>query len=212
VVLLRVPKFSLLSTTFLNLSFGKLTNIIDRVGSWGCITSFSSADCNDNPGTIYIQTTYDGGLANEQVPMPYTDYLVAASSASIASSAIQASSTVNSESSSSDTVVNDWVSHHKALIIGVIAAVVALLLICCTRAYFRRRKYTQARPAPAPHVALPPHYQHRPPARHALARTLPDDSASVWSEQMMSWRVEFCSTKADIISLSWIVSGSKGLP
>jgi hypothetical protein len=85
--------FPCVSTPFLNPSFGNPRNIINSVGSWGCVTyvmpggvPFSSADCNNNTGTLYIQTTYAGGPANQQVPMPYTDYLVAASSASIASS------------------------------------------------------------------------------------------------------------------------------
>jgi hypothetical protein len=123
---------------------------------------FSSADCNDNPGTVYIQTTYAGGPANQQVPMPYTDYLVAASSASIASSssATHASSTSNSDSSSSDTAASNWVSHNKALLIGVIVGVIALLLICCCLTFFRRKKYTRARPAPAPPVVSSPHYQY----------------------------------------------------
>src|SRR5947207_2294769 len=93
---------------FLNLSFGKLTNIIDNI-SGSCITyvmpggvPFSSVSCSDNPTTISIQTSYNGGPANQQVPMPYTDYVVAASSAASASSAAaEASSNANSESSSS---------------------------------------------------------------------------------------------------------------
>ena len=96
--------------------------------------------------------------------MPYTDYLVVASSASIASSsASQASSTSNSDSSSSGTAVSNWVSHHKALVIGVTVAVIALPLIgCCRLAFFHRKKYTCARPAPAPTVAPSPHYQCSP--------------------------------------------------
>jgi hypothetical protein len=160
--------FPCVSTPFLNLSSGNLRNIINSVGSWGCITyvmpggvPFSSADCNTNPGIVYIQTTYAGGPANQQVPMPYTDYLVAASSASIASSsAAQASSTSNSDS---DTTVSNWVSHHKAILIGAIVAVIALLLICCcSLTLFRRKKNTRARFAPAPPVAPSPQYQYRP--------------------------------------------------
>jgi hypothetical protein len=163
--------FPCISIPFLNLPLGNMRNIINSVGSRGCVAymmpggvPFSPSDCNNDPGTVYIQTTYTSGPANQQVPMPYTDYL-AAGSASIASSssAAQASSTSNSDSSSSDTAVSNWVSHHKALVIGATVAVIALLLICCCcLAFFRRKKYTRARPAPAPPVAPSPHYQCSP--------------------------------------------------
>jgi hypothetical protein len=171
--------FLCVSAPFLNLSFGDLRNIINSVGNWGCITylmpggvPFSSVDCNNNPGTVYIQTTYAGGPANQQVPMPYRDYLAAASSTSIASSytayasstsssAAYASSTSNSDSSSSDTTVSNWVSHNTALLIGAIVGVIALLLICCCSLIcFRRKKYTRVRLVPAPPVTGPPQYQY----------------------------------------------------
>ena len=118
---------------------------------------FSSVSCGDNPTTISIQTSYNGGPANQQLPMPYTDYVVAASSAA------EASSNANSESSSSDTPGSNWVSHHEALLIGVIAAAIALLVaIFCIRVCFRRKKYTRARPAPVLYTAPPPRYQYDP--------------------------------------------------
>ena len=166
-------KIPCVSTPRLNLSFGNLRNNINSVGNWGCITyvmlgrvPFSSADCNDNPGTVYIQTTYAGGPSNQQIPMPYTDYLVTASSAAAASSssssAAEASSTGDSDSSSDDIAVSNWVSHHKALLIGVIVGVVALLLLGCCLTCFRRKKTVRARSAPVPPVGPPPNYQYSP--------------------------------------------------
>jgi hypothetical protein len=60
--MLSLPKkFPYISTLCVNLSFSNLRNIINSVGSWGCVTymmpggvPFSSADYNNNLGTVYI--------------------------------------------------------------------------------------------------------------------------------------------------------------
>jgi hypothetical protein len=160
--------FSAFHSSLVIFSFGRLRNIINSSGSLGCITymmsggvPFSSAYCNDNPGTVYIQTTYAGGPANQQVPMPFTEYLVAASSA--ASSVAKASSTGSPDSSDDSTAASGWISHHKVLLIGVIVGAAVLLLVCCCGlAYFRRKNRTRARPAPAPPGGPPPRYQYGP--------------------------------------------------
>src|SRR5271167_2455524 len=87
--------------------FARLNNTVNSIGDWGCImyvipgdVPFSSVNCNNAPGTVTIDSTYAGGPADQQIPMPLTEYLVAASSASLASaSAAEASSTSSSDSS-----------------------------------------------------------------------------------------------------------------